>query len=196
VLVHPADADTPADDRESRQTRRSSGGQLIHRQGYYTANHALARIARAISKQLWKPAVEEDGIPASVLPGLFAQLRAWKVAHLATVGVPADSTAGWDFLAAISACASDATYHVMWVIMYNAVDDFGVREENDAGAGERLPAVDALKAALHEEALHGALRIAGLAGVLASNGYLVRPPPPSHARGVAHAGTRSGSTRR
>ena len=27
--------------------------------------------------------------------------------------------------------ASDATYHVMWVILFNAVDDFGIREVNE-----------------------------------------------------------------
>jgi hypothetical protein len=110
-------------------------------------------------------------VPLAALGPLFAQLRAWKAAYLHQVGVPADSTAGWDFLAAISACASDATYHVLWVIVFNALDDFGVREENEAPGP-----VDKAKQELFDEALHGALRIAGLAGVLASNGYLVRSP--------------------
>jgi hypothetical protein len=96
--------------------------------------------------------------------------------------------------------ASDATFHLLWVVLFNAVDEFGVREANDAlGAGgppeleppdaraqrrRVLADVEAAKDKLFDEALHGALRIAGLAGVLASNGYLVRlsAPPPAHIR--------------
>lgn len=49
---------------------------------------------------------EELGVPVAALRSLFKQLRDWKTTHLHQVGVPADSTAGWDFLAAISACES------------------------------------------------------------------------------------------
>lgn len=75
----------------------------------------------------------------------------------------------------MSSCASDATYHVMWIILFNALDDFGIKELN---AGINNPPhnyaeIDAAKRKVAEEALHGALRIAGLAGVLTSNGYLV-----------------------
>ena len=27
--------------------------------------------------------------------------------------------------------ASDATYHIMWIVLCNALDDFGIREVND-----------------------------------------------------------------
>jgi hypothetical protein len=95
--------------------------------------------------------------------------------------------------------ASDATYHVLWVILFNAVDDFGIREVNElreAGSSPRqypeYDQVETTKQKLLDEALRGALRISGLvrvsvlenrfkliqlylqAGVLASNGYLVR----------------------
>jgi hypothetical protein len=57
----------------------------------------------------------------------------------------------------------------MWVIMFNAVDDFGIREENELlGMGQSPPAspeyetVEKAKQQLYDEALHGALRIAGL----------------------------------
>jgi hypothetical protein len=121
---------------------------------------------------------------------MFASLEQWRHEWLSKVGVPTNSTAGWDFLAAISACASDATYHVMWIIIFNAVDDFGIREELEEPAKSepqsmfaQTPAyrprgngkvnVEEVKTKLFQEAQHGALRIAGLAGVLASNGYLV-----------------------
>ena len=62
--------------------------------------------------------------------------------------------------------ASDATFHVMWVIVFNAVDDFGIKELNEvARVGSPVPnhlQIETVKHKLLEEALHGALRIAGL----------------------------------
>lgn len=69
----------------------------------------------------------------------------------------------------------------MWIILFNALDDFGIREVNDlvrtGSPGNTSPnhtQIETIKKKFSEEALHGALRIAGLAGVLTSNGYLVR----------------------
>lgn len=59
---------------------------------------------------------------------------------------------------AVSSCASDATYHVMWIILFNALDDYGVKETNGATHEQ----IDAAKRKIADEALHGALRIAGL----------------------------------
>lgn len=59
---------------------------------------------------------------------------------------------------AVSSCASDATYHVIWIILFNALDDFGVKETNSATHEQ----IDAAKRKIADEALHGALRIAGL----------------------------------
>ena len=64
--------------------------------------------------------------------------------------------------------ASDATYHVMWVIVFNAVDDFGINEHNDAARTSSMPniapipSIESVKQKILDEALHGALRIAGL----------------------------------
>jgi hypothetical protein len=80
----------------------------------------------------------------------------------------------------------------MWVVLFNAIDDYGIREAVDAAREGTPPEkatnhsqIERLKQKLHDEALHGALRIAGLAGVLASNGYLVRccPSPTPHVVG-------------
>ena len=72
--------------------------------------------------------------------------------------------------------ASDATYHIMWIILNNALDDFGIREVNDVtrtGTSETLlpqhVQIEEKKRKVMNEALHGALRIAGL----------VRPQSPS-----------------
>lgn len=54
----------------------------------------------------------------------------------------------------------------MWVIVFNAVDDLGIREQNEVvRVGSPVPnqlQVETVKHKLLEEALHGALRIAGL----------------------------------
>ncbi|KAI0693448.1 hypothetical protein C8T65DRAFT_668057 [Cerioporus squamosus] len=147
--------------------------------GYYRAAHALARIARQMSRQLWRPATESDGIPIDVLTAFMAQLSEWHDEYLHRVGVPSNFEAEWDFVSAVTACASDATYHIMWIILANALDDFGIREVNDVartGTSETLlpqhAQIEDKKRKVMSEALHGALRIAGLAGVLATNGYL------------------------
>ena len=87
----------------------------------------------------------------------------------------------------------------MWIILFSALDDFGVREINEVVRMGNSPNTTPSHSRIHEvkrkvadEALHGALRIAGLvsvilslsylslisrhrhqAGVLTSNGYLV-----------------------
>jgi hypothetical protein len=145
-----------------------------HGQGYYRANHALARITRAVSHGLWTPAVEANGIPLARIVSYVTAVHAWGVQWLAAVGVPT-ATADWDFISAISACASDATFHLIWVVLFNAVDDFGVREANElppldvfappetrAKHQRVLDEIEVVKEQLLEEALHGALRIAGL----------------------------------
>jgi len=112
---------------------------------------------------------------------------------LAKVGVPSNFQAEWDFISAISACANDATYHIMWIVMFNALDDFGIKEANTRGGSpqsgtSQVPGdIEMVKKKVLEEALHGALRIAGLTGVLASNGYL-RLDPAVMMPSCSHAG--------
>ncbi|TDL23131.1 hypothetical protein BD410DRAFT_787431 [Rickenella mellea] len=156
-------------------------------EGYYRAAHALARTARHMSRQLWRPTTESDGISFEVLCNIMALLNDWRDEHLPRVGVPSDFESEWDFVSAVSACASDATYHVMWTILFNAVDDFGIREINELhriGPNPNHPIdthnIETVKHKLYDEALHGSLRIAGLTGVLTSNGYLKLDPAVMH----------------
>jgi hypothetical protein len=79
------------------------------------------------------------------------------------------SSCSWLTLNDFGAGASDATYHVMWIILFNALDDFGVREVNEVVRMGSPPSVtpnylqiDAAKRKVTDEASHGALRIAGL----------------------------------
>lgn len=59
----------------------------------------------------------------------------------------------------------------MWIVLFNALDDFGIREVNDLQrtAPEHLlhnaADIDDVKRRAFDEALHGATRIAGLVGV-------------------------------
>jgi len=58
----------------------------------------------------------------------------------------------------------------MWVIVFNAVDDFGIKEANDIARNHNLELgppqipthMDEVKARVFDEALRGASRIAGL----------------------------------
>ncbi|TFY60159.1 hypothetical protein EVJ58_g5325 [Rhodofomes roseus] len=147
--------------------------------GYYRASHALARISRQMSRQLWRPATESDGIPFDILNNFMNLLNDWREEYLHHVGVPNNFDSGWDFVSAVTACASDATYHIMWIVLFNAVDDFGIREINDlertGSPGHLHPKameIEGQKQKVLDTALASATRIAGLAGILTQNGYL------------------------
>lgn len=126
-----------------------------------------------MSKTLWIPTTDSDGVPVEVLRGIMQQLNEWRAQYLPRVGVPTDFDAEWDFVSAVSACASDATFHIMWIILFNALDDHGIRESlgspHSSNASPALAVssgteqqIKELKSKVLEEALHGALRIAGL----------------------------------
>src|SRR5712671_4089302 len=130
-----------------------------------------------MSKNLWIPTTDSDGVPVEVLRVITHQLNEWRAQYLPRVGVPTDFAAEWDFVSAVSACASDATFHIMWIILFNALDDRGVRESlgsphgANAGVGSSTSIaassglqqqIEDLKTKVLDEALHGAMRIAGL----------------------------------
>ncbi|KAG6917470.1 hypothetical protein DXG01_002447 [Tephrocybe rancida] len=131
-------------------------------EGYYGAAHSLARTARSMSRQLWKPVTDAEGIPLETLHGFTVALSQWRDEYLSSVGVPSNFKGEWDFVSAVSSCASDATYHVMWIILFNALDDFGVREINNHSMEPTNARIEEVKRKVLEEALHGALRISGL----------------------------------
>ncbi|KAG6850269.1 hypothetical protein H0H93_015526 [Arthromyces matolae] len=131
-------------------------------EGYYAAAHSLARTARSMSRQLWKPVTDAEGIPLETIHTFTVALSTWRDKFLSTVGVPSNFKGEWDFVSAVSSCASDATYHVMWIILFNALDDFGVKEINNRTLEPKHPRVEEVKRKVLEEALHGALRISGL----------------------------------
>lgn len=66
--------------------------------GYYRAAHSLARTARQMSRQLWKPAVDSDGVPFETLMTFSTALSEWRDEYLSAVGVPANYSGTWDFV--------------------------------------------------------------------------------------------------
>jgi hypothetical protein len=50
----------------------------------------------------------------------------------------------------------------MWIILFNALDDFGVKESILGSPNMNHAQIDGVKRKVAESALHAALRIAGL----------------------------------
>ncbi|TFK28023.1 hypothetical protein FA15DRAFT_665791 [Coprinopsis marcescibilis] len=179
----------PSSEETSDGSSAPSTREQLEFLGYYRAAHALARAARQMSRQLWKPATDSDGIPFETLSTFVSVLTEWRTDYLSLVGVPNNYDGEWDFVSAVSSCASDATYHVMWIILFTALDDFGIKELNQtATPPPNLGQIEVTKQKILDEAMHGALRIAGLAAVLTSNGYLRLDPAVMHVSCI-HAGT-------
>jgi len=66
-------------------------------QGYYRAAHSLARTARSMSRKLWRPATDSDGIPLETLSSFYQALRDWRAEFLEQVTVHMNDYSG-DFL--------------------------------------------------------------------------------------------------
>ncbi|KAG8722921.1 hypothetical protein FRC08_000021 [Ceratobasidium sp. 394] len=148
---------------------------------WYSALHILACEARRMSRILWTPAVAEEGIPAKMIQDVMARLNRWRDGYLNAVGVPSNFEADWNFVAAVSACSSDASFHVMFIILHQAVEDFGIRDLQRGSDPSGISAdIESLQATLAGEAIHSALRIAALTGVLTTNGYLRLDPNVLH----------------
>ncbi|KAM6489046.1 hypothetical protein JOM56_015458 [Amanita muscaria] len=152
----------------------------VQLEGYYRAAHSLARTARKMSRHLWKPIVESDGIAYGILCTFSQELTQWRNDYLQLVGIQNGSVGDWDFVSAVSCCASDATYHVMWIILFTALDDFGLKESILGSPNANPTQFDLIKRKIADEALKGALRIAKLAGILTSNQYLKFDPAVMH----------------
>ncbi|KAG8809488.1 hypothetical protein FRC17_003423, partial [Serendipita sp. 399] len=140
----------------------------------WLAVSSLANVARKLAKDLSKPNVTTFGMPLQVLKRCMENLQAWKEQYLQLVGVPDNYQANWDFAAAVAACTCDAQYHVMWVILHSALDEFSIREAKEGTM--TYTALHEIERQVFDEALQGALRISGLTSVLTSNGYLRLDP--------------------
>lgn len=77
-------------------------------QGYYRASHSLARTARTMSRQLWRPSTDSDGIPYETLCTFSRALLDWREQYLSIVGVPSNFEGEWDFVS-VSALGNSPT---------------------------------------------------------------------------------------
>jgi hypothetical protein len=67
-------------------------------QGYYRAAHSLAHAARHMSKHLWRPSTDSDGVPFEDLCASVQELLSWRDEFLTLVGVPSNFEGEWDFV--------------------------------------------------------------------------------------------------
>lgn len=144
---------------------------------------------------LWTPRVMTHGISAPMLEKLTSLAFAWRENHLSLVGAPSPAwPKHWNFADAVTACASDMNYHIVWIMMWEAIEEFGIEElkasniavynqiiaRNESGSIPKTREcmefdqrnIRGLKSRIYDEALNGALRSANLSKVLCDNGYL------------------------
>lgn len=161
-------------------------------------NSALEQceMMRSVYFTLWTPCAYEEGVSARKLEKLVSAAYRWRSSHLALVGAPdPDWPSQWKFADAVTACSSDLNYHVVWLLMWQAIDEYGIAElkannlaqYNAAlirhGTSIGLPVtmaemeldqskVNGMRNAIYEEALKAALRSANLAKMLHDFDYL------------------------
>lgn len=167
---------------------------------FYGSLHDLVIVQRRLVTINWDPKGPIDGVRIGEVEEIVEQLKQWKIDHLEKVGVPLPHwPPHWDYIAAVSACTSDINYHAAWIVLWRALDELGIYgsdrsnatspihqdrlKRNEVSDSDRWPAdapsasrVQSLLATVQEEALNGALRIAGLTEILRSNHYLRLDP--------------------
>ncbi|CED85154.1 Zn(2)-C6 fungal-type DNA-binding domain [Phaffia rhodozyma] len=153
-----------------------------HHHVLYHATHALSQICRQMYLDLFTPDKEQKGIPLDAIQKLISSLQNWRSSFLSKVGVPGGWPDSWDFVAAVLACFLDSSYHVLWIRLIRAVEDFGIREELHAKQIGVLsdPTIQVIRAMLSSETMHAANRISALSAVLSQNGYLRLDPNVLH----------------
>lgn len=116
-------------------------------------------ILRELSMELWMPATRSQGLQTSLLERFTETYASWRNQYYDTLSVPAIWPDDWDFLAVINACTMDVMYHVTWVVLGQAIADYGIMEELSGTASLQTAE---LQRRIILEADHGALRIAAL----------------------------------
>lgn len=161
-------------------------------------NSALDQVEmmRAVYPTLWTPLAKRQGISARKLERLVSMAYRWRSTHLPNVGAPdPDWPSHWKFADAVTACSSDINYQIIWVLIWQAVDEFGIAElkVNDLSSfasvslqhGESIgipttvaemeleqSKIGGLRKSIYDEALKASLRCADLSGMLCDFDYL------------------------
>ncbi|EIW70020.1 hypothetical protein TREMEDRAFT_30253, partial [Tremella mesenterica DSM 1558] len=141
---------------------------------WFGAANAGAFMCRRLCEGLWIPRSKEYGITTPVLASFVRLNLKWRDQYLTKLGVPSKWPDSWDFLAAITACSTDVYYHCLWLVVWRAMEEFGL-EETRTGRPASEELVN-LQSRIKGESEHGAMRIAALIAVLTENGYLRLDP--------------------
>ncbi|UZJ57322.1 hypothetical protein CBS101457_006642 [Exobasidium rhododendri] len=84
---------------------------------------------RMVYDTLWTPYSATIGISAKKLERLASMAFSWRENHLASVGAPSPIwPSHWNFADAVTACSSDLNYHIVWILMWEAIEEFGIAE--------------------------------------------------------------------
>lgn len=67
-----------------------------------------------MSRQLWKPVTDAEGIPLETLYGFTLELSAWREKYLSTVGVPSNFKGEWDFVSVSSFFSGSIEKHLTY----------------------------------------------------------------------------------
>ncbi|KAJ9110430.1 hypothetical protein QFC19_001555 [Naganishia cerealis] len=138
-------------------------GGLI--QQWHSSITALSRTCRVFARGLYLPKCERLGVPMSTIKLIVDSLQSWRTEFLAKVGVPTVWPESWDFVAAVTACSSDLTYHALWVVLAQTLDESGIYELRQIERGDAFGSTielhqtrvdaEAIRQKINDEALHG-----------------------------------------
>jgi hypothetical protein len=167
-------APPPAPEQEGPHPLASEQGYQV----WLTSSQQQVEMMRMVYPTLWDPQTAIHGVSASKLEKLVSIALAWRENHLALVGAPSPTwPSTWNFADAVTACASDMNYHIVWILMWEALEEFGIAELKVVPKTEGKDELDQskiieLKDRIYTEALNGSLRCANLSQVLCDNFYL------------------------
>ncbi|PWN50135.1 hypothetical protein IE53DRAFT_362612 [Violaceomyces palustris] len=206
IRRHDYTSDPPAGNPSSNAEAPSPLLSLDAYLAWYESVHETAEIHRMLADVFWIPTRARDGVEFSTVEAIVKRIERWKANHLHKVGVPTPSwPSHWDYIAAVTACCSDISFHILWIMVFEAIDEFGIRgtDRSEASCLEGnkplatlssvqrsvsesttthpspepdLNQVNLLKVKVEDAALSGALRVAALTDVLSTNGYLRLDP--------------------
>jgi hypothetical protein len=190
----------PSAEQQGPQPLASSQAYMV----WLSSAQQQVEMMRMVYDTLWLPRSALCGVPAKKLERLASMAFTWRINHLAAVGAPSPTwPSHWNFADAVTACSSDMNYHIVWILMWEAIEEFGIAElkattlssyqatvshtDGHQGPGLGPPTTTAemelvqskirgLRTRIYDEALNSALRSASLIQVLCDNGYLRLEP--------------------
>ena len=72
-----------------------------------------------MSRYLWRPATESDGVQIQTIWGFMQSLNEWKDNYLQHVGVPPNFPSDWDFISCVTACELPPLLIIVIISVYS-----------------------------------------------------------------------------